>query len=140
MDYYDDDNNSPEESSQPSSDGQNQGDRSPQLQQKTAKQPNNMAAVSLICGIIGVLALCFCIAFPVSIISGVAAITLALQSKKGQTFNGMAIAGLILGIFSLVLGIAEFLYLIFINFMLRDPEVTALLDQFLEQYGGFPSP
>lgn len=139
MDYYDDDN-STEETSQPSSDNRNQGDTSHSLQQKPAKQPNNMAAVSLVCGIIGILALCFCIAFPVSIISGVAAIVLALQSKQKQPFDGMAIAGLILGIFSLVLGIAECLYLIFINFMLRDPEIAALLDQFLEQYGGFPSP
>ncbi|WP_125143737.1 DUF4190 domain-containing protein [Clostridium transplantifaecale] len=128
MDYYDSNdnqyNNGPEN-------GRNQGGKPAG---GPPKQPNGMATVSLICGIIGVLSLCACIAFPLSIILGVAAIVLSFLSRKGEPFTGMAIAGLVLGILALVLGVAEGLYMIAVNFMLRDPQMSSMFDQILDQY------
>lgn len=128
MDYYDSNdnqyNNGPEN-------GRNQGGNPAGRPQK---QPNGMATFSLICGIIGVLSLCACIAFPLSIILGVAAIVLSFLSRKGEPFTGMAIAGLVLGILALVLGVAEGLYMIAVNFMLRDPQMSSMFDQILDQY------
>lgn len=128
MDYYDSNdnqyNNGPEN-------GRNQGGNTAN---RPPKQPNGMATVSLICGIIGVLSLCACIAFPLSIILGVAAIVLSFLSRKGEPFTGMAIAGLVLGILALILGVAEGLYMIAVNFMLRDPQMSSMFDQILDQY------
>lgn len=128
MDYYDSNDN--QNNSKPEH-TQNQegvpGGRPP-------AQRSGTATVSMICGIIGVLSLCACVAFPLSIILGVAAIILSFHSRKGRPFTGIAIAGLIMGILSLLLGIAEGLYLIAFNFMLRDPQLAAMFDQLLEQY------
>lgn len=120
MEYYDDNDKEYKEV-----DGENK----PQ-----PKQTNNMAVISMVCGIIGVLALCCCIAFPLSIILGVAAICLSCFSRKGKPFSGYAIAGLVLGIISLLLGVAEGFYIIAINFMLRDPNMAPIFDQLIEQY------
>lgn len=128
MDYYD--NNDNQYNNRPENGGY-QGNTPGQRQ---PKPPNGMATASLICGIIGTLSLCACIAFPLSIILGVAAIVLSFSSRKGEPFTGLAIAGLVLGIFSLILGVAEGLYMIAINFMLRDPQMSSMFDQILEQY------
>ena len=117
MEYYDSDVQ--KESMQPSS---------------SPNEPNRMAIVSMICGIIGILLLCCCVAFPASIILGVAAITLAILSRKGEPFSGYAIAGLTLGIFALILGIAEFVYLMAVNMLLRDPQWAPFFDEVMEQY------
>lgn len=128
MDYYDSNDN--QYNNEPGN-GRNQGGNPAG---GPPKPPNGMATVSLICGIIGVLSLCACIAFPLSIILGVAAIVLSFLSRKGEPFTGMAIAGLVLGILALVLGVAEGLYMIAVNFMLRDPQMSSMFDQILEQY------
>ena len=47
-------------------------------------RPNGTAIASMVCGILGLLLLCCCIAFPLSIILGVAAIVLAILSKKDE--------------------------------------------------------
>ncbi|MEG0987825.1 MAG: DUF4190 domain-containing protein, partial [Clostridium sp.] len=111
---------------------QNEGNRT--QAPRPAKQVNNMAVVSMLCGIFGSLALCCCIAFPLSIILGVAAISLSILSRKGQPFTGYAITGLVFGILSLVLGVAEGFYMIAINYMLQDPNMAPVFDQILEQY------
>ena len=104
-------------------------------------QPNGTAIASMVCGILGLLLLCCCIAFPLSIILGVAAIVLAILSKKDSPFCGYAIAGLILGIFALLLGVVEFLYLMAVNMLVRDPSWAAVFDEIMEEYsnsGSFP--
>lgn len=121
MEYYDD--------------NQNQNQDTKNNIKPPVKQVNNMALISMLCGIIGTLALCCCIAFPLSIILGVAAITLSILSRKGQPFSGYAIAGLVFGILSLILGVAEGFYMIAVNYMLRDPNMAPLFDQIMEQYG-----
>lgn len=124
MDYYDSNDN--QYNNKPENHQNREG--------RPSARPNGTATVSMVCGIIGVLSLCACIAFPLSIILGVAAIILSIQSRKGAPFTGTAIAGLVLGILSLLLGVAEGLYLIAFNFMLRDPQLAAMFDQLLEQY------
>lgn len=119
MEYYDDNNNQ---------DMQNNN-------KPPVKRVNNMALISMLCGIFGTLALCCCIAFPLSIILGVAAITLSVLSRKGGPFSGYAIAGLVFGILSLILGVAEGFYMIAVNYMLRDPNMAPIFDQIMEQYG-----
>lgn len=128
MDYYDSNDN------QYNNRPENGGNQGSSPAGRPPKQPNGMATVSLICGIIGVLSLCACIAFPLSIILGVAAIVLSFLSKKREPFTGMAIAGLVLGILALILGVAEGLYMIAVNLMLRDPQMSSMFDQILDQY------
>ena len=103
-------------------------------QKKPRKKPNGMAAVSFICGLTGTLLLCSCFSFPSCVFLGVAAIALAIMSKRGEPFSGYAIAGLVFGIISLLLGIAECAYLIMINSLIRDPEFAPVFDEVLMQY------
>lgn len=123
MEYYD--NNENQYNNRQG--GAPQGNREP-------KETNGMATASFICGLIGFLLLCCCFAFPASILLGVAAIVLSVMSRKGRPSSGFAIAGLILGILSLLLGVAECAYLILVNTMLRDPDMAAMFDQMIEQY------
>lgn len=141
MEYYDDNDNESKEINQENDNWPNQGQQTPYYTSGNRPQPkptNSMALASMICGIIGVLALCGCISFPLSIILGVAAICLSIFSKKGKPFTGYAIAGLVMGIISLILGVAEGLYIIAVNFMLRDPNMAPIFDQILEQYNQTP--
>ena len=120
MEYYDDENRL----------GGYQTEREP----RNANRTNGMALASMFCGITAILLLCFCILFPVSILLGVAAIVLAILSKMGEPFSGYAIAGLILGIIAVLLGIAAFVYLMIINAMLRDPQWAPFFDEVMKQY------
>lgn len=120
MEYYDDDNRY-----------QNlQTGREP----GNTNQVNRLALWSMFCGVAALLLLCFCILFPFSILLGVTAIVLAILSKKGEPFSGYAIAGLILGILAVLMGIAVFAYLMMINFMLRDPQWAPFFDEVIQQY------
>ena len=128
MDYYDSNDNQYK-------DGQGNGKNNGNIPGgRPVRQPNGTATASLICGIIGTLSLCACIAFPLSIILGVAAIILSFLSRKGEPFTGLAIAGLVLGILSLILGVAEWCYMVAINVMPRDPQMSSMFDQILDQY------
>lgn len=127
MEYYDDNKNN--------EDNQNENEINQYGKKPPVKQVNNMALASMLCGIFGTLTLCACVAFPLSMILGVAAIVLSVCSRKGQPFTGYAIAGLVFGIVSLILGVAEGFYMIAVNYMLRDPEMAAIFDQIMEQYG-----
>ena len=102
--------------------------------QENPNQVNGMAVASMLCGITGLLFLCCCIAFPASILLGVAAISLAIMSKKGQPFSGYAIAGLVFGIVALLLGIAECAYLILASTLVRDPQFAPVFDEVMRQY------
>lgn len=140
MQYYDEEENQ-SDNTEPQEDGRNnsvQDEFNGYMPYK--KQPNRLATASLICGIVGTVALCGCVAFPLSIILGVSAIALSIYSKKGRPFTGTAIAGLILGILSLLLGIAEGFYMIILNYMLRDPNMAPIFDQIMEQYGVTQAP
>lgn len=151
MDYYDDndkDNHSGSDDSRPDP-SDNNGDYWQTNNQQNGYQPgsysqrgdrpvrqsNRMALISMLCGLFGVLSLFCCIAFPLSILLGVAGIVLSFLSKKGGPFTGLAIAGLVLGIIAVLLGVAECVYLILLNSMLQDPATANLFEQLIEQYG-----
>lgn len=102
---------------------------------ETQSKPVNQTAVfSFLCGLSGILFLCGCIAFPASILCGVAAIGLAILSKKGQPFSKYAIFGLLFGILALILGILECGYLILASALVRDPEFAPIFDEVMQQY------
>lgn len=98
------------------------------------EQTNTTARFSFLCGLSGVLFLCGCVAFPAAILCGVAAICLAIMSKKGQPFSKYAIFGLMFGILSLLFGILEFGYLIMANILVRDPQFAPIFDEVMQQY------
>ena len=79
--------------------------------QRPRREKNSFATISLISGIFALLTLC-CFAFPVAIICGVGAVCFAIISKKGQPFRGTAVAGIILGVIAVLLGIGEFFYVL----------------------------
>lgn len=79
--------------------------------QRPRREKNSFATISLISGIFALLTLC-CFAFPVAIICGVGAVCFAIISKKGQPFRGSAVAGIILGVIAVLLGIGEFFYVL----------------------------
>lgn len=107
---------------------------------RSRQNRNSMAVASLLCGITGALLLCSCVAFPASILCGVAAISLALLSRKGQPMSGYAIAGLVFGIVSLLLGLAECAYLIAVSALIRDPEFAPIFDEVMQQYEALMQP
>lgn len=130
MDYYDNNNYDNKDTSQ---------DMIPNHTADTehgnnVNQPNRMAVIAMLCGIAGTLFLCCCVAFPASILCGVAAISLSLLSRKGQPFCGYAIAGLVLGIVSLLLGLGECAYLLAVSSLIRDPEFAPIFDEVMSQY------
>ena len=100
--------------------------------QAPQKPKNGFAVVSLICGIFSLLCLC-CFFFPLSIIMGVGAISFAVISKRGMPFYGTAIAGIILGTISILLGIGEFIYFMALSSLLKDPANAALVNEFMQQ-------
>ena len=101
-------------------------------QPRQQKPKNNFATGSLACGILGLLTLCCC-AFPLAIILGVGAVSFAVISKKGQPFSGTAIAGIVLGIICILLGIGEFLYVLAFTSFMNDPENAAMFNEIYEQ-------
>ena len=101
--------------------------------QRPRREKNSFAAMSLISGIFALLTLC-CFAFPVAIICGVGAICFAIISKRGRAFRGTAIAGIILGVIAILLGIGEFVYALTITNLMKDPANAAAFNQFFEQF------
>ena len=128
MDYYDSNDNQYK-------DGQGNGKNNGNIPGgRPVRQANGTATASLICGIIGALSLCACIAFSALYHFGCGRNHPLFSLTEGEPFTGLAIAGLVLGILSLILGVAEGLYMIAINFMLRDPQMSSMFDQILDQY------
>lgn len=109
------------------------GGQNPYGQQPvTPKVKNSFATASLVCGILGILPLC-CMMFPLAIIMGVGAIAFAIISKKGRPFTGPAIAGIVLGVITILLGIGEFLYILFVYQLMQDPQYSDMFNQLYEQ-------
>ena len=101
--------------------------------QRPRRAKNTFATISLISGIFALLTLC-CFAFPLAIICGVGAVCFAVISKKDQPFRGTAIAGIILGVIAVLLGIGEFFYMMTITNLLKDPANAAAFNEFFEQF------
>ena len=101
--------------------------------QRPRREKNSFATITLISGIFALLTLC-CFAFPVAIICGVGAVCFAIISKKGQPFRGTAVAGIILGVIAVLLGIGEFFYVLTITNLMKDPANAAAFNEFFEQF------
>ncbi len=101
--------------------------------QRPRREKNSFATISLISGIFALLTLC-CFAFPLAIICGVGAVCFAIISKKGQAFRGTAVAGIILGVIAVLLGIGEFFYVLTITNLMKDPANAAAFNEFFEQF------
>ena len=65
---------------------------------------------------------------------GVGAVCFAIISKKGQPFRGSAVAGIILGVIAVLLGIGEFFYVLTITNLMKDPANAAAFNEFFEQF------
>lgn len=99
------------------------------------KQQNNMAVASMIVSIFGLLSCCFP---PLQFILGMAALLLAIFSKKGKPFCGFAIAGLIMSIFCLVISIALTAYMAFAFAVMKDPQFAPIYNEIMEMYESMP--
>lgn len=99
--------------------------------QPPIKQQNNLAIASMIVSIFGLLACCIP---PLQFVLGMAALLLAIFSKKGKPFSGFAIAGLVMSIFCLVISIAMVLYLVFAFNMMKDPQYGPMINEILQMY------
>lgn len=111
-------------------------------QQPTPPAPpkgNSMATASLI---IGVFALISCCIPPFQFFLGVVGILLAVFSKKGQPFQGQALAGLILSIAAIVISILVVAYIYIVGVLVRtDPTFAQMYNEMyntmMEQYQNF---
>ncbi len=91
------------------------------------------ATMSLMCGILAFFSLS--ISFSAAILIGMSANMLFILSKEyGRPRRGSAIAGLILGIISVVFGVIEFFCLIKVYHMISDPQYAPFFDQAMELY------
>lgn len=104
-------------------------------QYKEPKETNTMAVISMV---VGIIALISCCAFPFAILLGVAAIVLAILSKKGKPFSGFAIAGLVLGIMGVIFGLLMFAYIMFVTWMYQsNPD---FFNSIMNEYENLPLP
>ena len=104
----------------------------PPEQPKPKKQKNGFATAALACGVCAVLDLC-CFTFPLAVIMGMAAIAFAIVSKKGQPMTGTAIAGTMLGVLAVALGIAEFCTFLYLYDLMRKPELIPYFNEWFRQ-------
>lgn len=104
----------------------------PPEQLKPKKPKNGFATAAFACGVCAVLDLC-CFTFPLAVIMGMAAIAFAIVSKKGQPMTGTAIAGTVLGVLTVALGIAEFVAFLYLYDLMREPELIPYFNEWFRQ-------
>lgn len=110
---------------------QNFGWQNNQYQQPQPKQSNGMALASMIVGIFALLTCCIpFIQFPLAVID----IVLVILSKKGKPFHGFAVAGLVLGIISILISIGMTIYWGTVITMMKDPEFMSMYNEILKMY------
>ena len=97
------------------------------------KEPNTMATVAMLLGLLGVMLSCSCSLFPGAIGSGVAAIATAVLSKKGKPFRGTAILGILFGVIAILAGVVEFAYLVMLTTAMKNPDYAPFFNQVFEQ-------
>lgn len=95
------------------------------------QKPNTFATLSLISGIFALVSCCFP---PLQLLLGASAIMLAIVSKKGGPFPGTSMAGLILGILSVICSILMFINFVFTMQLMQDPANAKIVNQVMEQY------
>lgn len=95
------------------------------------KQTNGLAVAALVCGIVS--AALFCCCNYISILAGIAAIVLAICSRKDGKMSGMALAGLICGIVGLAIGILM-LFISLMNFSSNMDLLNQLENDLLSEF------
>lgn len=94
-------------------------------------QRNGQALASMIFGILALVSCCIpFVQFPLAVVT----IVLVILSKKKRPLTGFAIAGLVLGIISVICSICMTFYLGYVFRMLNDPEVWKLYEEMMELY------
>lgn len=103
----------------------------PAPQKPAPQKPSTFATLSLIAGIFGLTSCCFP---PLQLLFGAAAIMLAIISKKGGPFSGLSIAGLVLGILSVICSLVLFACFAYTMKLMQDPEYAHMINQMMEEY------
>lgn len=99
--------------------------------QPPQKQKNGMALASMLLGIFSLINCCIpFFQFPLAAL----AIVLAIISRKGRPFHGFAIAGLVIGILSVVISIGMTFYWGLVLEMMQDPEFMEMYDEIMRMY------
>lgn len=99
--------------------------------QPPRKQKNGLALASMLLGIFSLINCCIPLfQFPLAAL----AIVLAVISKKGQPFHGFAIAGLVIGIISVLISIGMTFYWGLVLEMMQDPEFMEIYDEIMKTY------
>ncbi len=94
-------------------------------------QSNGMATAALVLGIFSLLSCCIpFIQFPLAVIT----IVLVILSKKGRPLTGFAVAGLVMGIISILISIGMTFYWGVVISMMKDPEFMDMYNKILEMY------
>ncbi|MBT9776272.1 DUF4190 domain-containing protein [Clostridium sp. MCC353] len=103
------------------------------------KEKNSMAAASLIVGIFAIISCCIP---PFQFFLGVVGLLLAIFSKKGKPFEGVAVAGLVLSICAILFSIFVVAYIYIVGVLVRtDPAFAEMYNEMynimMEQYQNF---
>lgn len=103
----------------------------PQYQPYPPKQSNGLALASMIVSIFALITCCIpFLQFPLA----VTAIVLVILSKKGRPLHGFAIAGLVMGIISILMSIFMTFYWGIVISTMNDPEFMSMYNEILEMY------
>lgn len=95
------------------------------------RRRNNLALASMIFGIFSLLTSCIpFIQFPLAVVS----IVLVILSKKKQPLDGFAIAGLVMGIISVVISILMTIYWGYFFTLMNDPEWIDMYNEIMQRY------
>lgn len=111
--------------------------QSPNIPPQKAK--NSMALWSMI---VGIFAITSCCIPPFQFFLGVVGLLLAIFSKKGKAFEGVAVAGLVLSIGAILMSIFIVAYIYIVGVLVRtDPSFAQLYNEMyntmMEQYQNF---
>lgn len=119
-------------------------DKMPSLKDRSDTDEKNhirsqrYASMSLMCGILAFFSLS--LSFSAAILIGMSANVLFVLSKEeGRPRRGSAVAGLILGIISVIFGVIEFFCLIQVYHMISDPRYAPFFDQAMQLYNSILS-
>ena len=134
------DNSQPQSSTQNNDQNNNQNDYQNNCQnnyqnnypyEAPQKETNRLAVASMIVGIFAMLTCCIpFIQFPLAVVT----IVLVILSKKGKSFNGFAVAGLVLGILAVIISIGMTIYWGVLISLMKDPEFMSIYNSLLESY------
>lgn len=94
------------------------------------RQTNPLSVASMILGILATV--CCCLGYAGAFFGVVAIVLAVLSSKKAGNFDAMAIAGLILGIFGLVISV----FMIVSIYLIPEDVFNEYFDQYYEQFEG----